>query len=159
MEWAREWRRQSPTAKPWRHHYPVSHTQMQAPHQQMQQTFTARVFTAAVTAFTAALLIDIHSAACTSSAADPQTCSIAEHAATATLPADASAAGNSTTAFHTVTAASTAAAATDNTKTSVNTAAASAAAVYTAIQSANITEHHFIITAACHVTTCYNTRH
>ena len=65
-------------------------------------TRTPRAFTPAVTAFTAALSTDIHSAACTSSAADPWTRSTAKHAATAILAADAAAAGNSTTAFHTV---------------------------------------------------------
>ena len=90
---------------------------------------------------------------------DTQDTQAAKYAATVTLAADAAAAGNSTTAFHTVTAASTAAA-TDNTNTSANTAAAAAhMATHSAnITAANITKHHFIITVACHVTTHYNTR-
>ena len=145
-------------------------------------TCTARACTAVIAAVTAALSTDIHTAACTSSAADPRTRSTAKHEATATRstakhaattahstakhPATAThaaAAGNSTTAFHTVTAASTAAAATtDNTNTSANTAASAAAHIATQsvnITAANVTEHRFIITAACHVTTRYNARH
>ena len=81
------------------HLYPVppSDTQMQTPHQQMQQTFTHCFCTAAITVVIAALSTDIHTAACTSSAADPRTRSTAKH--------------------------------------------------------------HFIITAACHVTTRYNARY
>ena len=83
------------------------------------------------------------------------TLSTAKHPATATHATNAAAAGNLITAFHKVTAASTAAAATtEDTNTSANAAAASAAAAHT-----NVTEHRFIITAVCHVTTHYNARH
>ena len=132
MESARAWPRPSPTARPRCHTITLSHIDTGTTSADATDfyTCTARTFTAAVTAFTAALSTDIYSAACPSSAADPQTGYTAKHTATTTLASDVSttaadaAAGNSNTSFHTASTAAALAAATANTNTSANTAAA-----------------------------------